>query len=181
MVSWGRGALFEIQRVTLKYKAFTPFTTLGPFSKVAGILGVERTRTAPAKPSEMRTTKTLIVEDNDTFRRTLRDLLQGRFTRMMFEEARESAEALQKIRTYCPDLIFMDIKLPGESGLEVTRRAREGDCRAVIIILTSYDLPEYREAAIRFGANHFVLKGSSTAGEILTLVDRVLDELGLAG
>ncbi|UCB51407.1 MAG: response regulator transcription factor [Deltaproteobacteria bacterium] len=120
--------------------------------------------------------KTLIVEDNDDFRQTLRSLLGVRFPSMSFEEARDGTEALEKFSAFDPDLIFMDIKLPGQSGLELTKRIRHSNAEVKIIILTSYDLPEYREAARMGGANHFVSKGSSKAEEILALVETILSE-----
>jgi YesN/AraC family two-component response regulator len=118
--------------------------------------------------------KILIVEDNDHFRQTLRSLLNVRFPSMTFEEAREGSEALEKVNAFDPDLIFMDIKLPGQNGLELTKRIRHSNAEVKIIILTSYDLPEYREAAKVGGANHFVSKGSCKAKEILALVETIL-------
>ena len=120
--------------------------------------------------------KILIVEDNDNFRLTLKSLLDARFPSMTFEEATEGSEALEKVSTFEPDLIFMDIKLPGENGLELTQRIRHANSKVKIIILTSYDLPEYREAAREGGASHFVSKGSSKAEEILALVETILTE-----
>jgi CheY-like chemotaxis protein len=114
--------------------------------------------------------KILIVEDNDHFRQTLRS------PSMSFEEARDGSEALEKVNAFDPDLIFMDIKLPGQNGLELTKRIRHSNAEVKIIILTSYDLPEYREAARVGGANHFVSKGSSKAEEILALVENMLSE-----
>ena len=118
--------------------------------------------------------KTLIVEDNDTFRQTLRNLLGGRFPGMHFEEARDGKETFYKIKDFQPDLIFMDIELPGESGLEITQQIRTSGHEVVIIILTSHDMPVYREASKQCGANHFVLKGSSSAEEILSLVNAIV-------
>jgi CheY-like chemotaxis protein len=118
--------------------------------------------------------KILIVEDNDHFRQTLRSVLNARFPSMTFEEAREGREALEKVSAFDPDLIFMDIKLPGQNGLELTKRIRHSNAEVKIIILTSYDLPEYREAARVGGANHFVSKGSCKAEEILALVETML-------
>lgn len=120
--------------------------------------------------------KTLIVEDNDNFRQTLRSLLDSRFPSMTIEEAGEGREALEKVHDFDPDLIFMDIKLPGESGLQVSRRIRRFNPEVKIIILTSYDFPEYREAARNGGADHFISKGSSKAEEILALVETILSE-----
>jgi CheY-like chemotaxis protein len=120
--------------------------------------------------------KTLIVEDNDNFRLTLKSLLEARFPSMTFEEATEGSKALEKVSTFDPDLIFMDIKLPGLSGLELTQKIRNTNSKVKIIILTSYDLPEYREAAREGGASHFLSKGSSKAEEILALVETILSE-----
>jgi DNA-binding NarL/FixJ family response regulator len=118
--------------------------------------------------------KTLIVEDNDTFRQTLRNLLSGRFPGMHFDEARDGKEIFYKIKDFRPDLIFMDIELPGENGLEITHQIRASGYEVVIIILTSHDMPAYREASKQCGANHFVLKGSSSAEEILSLVNAIV-------
>ncbi len=57
----------------------------------------------------------LIVEDNATFRHSLKDVLQTQFPSMGIEEAADSEEALIKLRGLEPDLIFMDIKLPAET------------------------------------------------------------------
>ena len=117
------------------------------------------------------THKTLIVEDNDRFRQALRSLLSSRYPSMSFKEARDGREALNEVSAFKPDLIFMDIKLPGESGLELTGKIRASNSKVKIIILTSYDLPEYREAARAGGADHFITKASSKASEIFALID----------
>lgn len=118
--------------------------------------------------------KILIVEDNDTFRHTLRSFLQSRFPSIVIEEAENGREALQKTNEFHPNLTLMDIKLPGESGLELTKQIKDKFPETIVIVLTNYDLPEYRVAAYESGANHFLGKGSSTAEEILELVDSIL-------
>ncbi|MFB3886410.1 MAG: response regulator transcription factor [Thermodesulfobacteriota bacterium] len=114
--------------------------------------------------------KTLIVEDNQTFRETFRDYLKGNFSSMIVEEASNGKEAMEKIETLIPDLVFIDIRLPNGSGLELTRKIKATHPDAIIVILTSYDLPEYRDAAARYGANHFLVKGSARLEEIIGLV-----------
>ncbi len=118
----------------------------------------------------------LIVEDNAPFRQSLREMLREQFPTMVVAEAEDGEDALEKIEQLSPHLVFMDIKLPGQSGLEVTKeiKARHSDIR--VIILTSYDLPEYREAAKNYGADYFLSKGSSSREEILALVDSILAE-----
>ena len=123
--------------------------------------------------------KTLIVEDNATFRQSLKATLETEFPLMVIEEAEDGKEAMERVTTFRPDLIFMDIKLPGETGLDLTKRIKTNDTSIVIIILTSYDLPEYREAAQQYGADYFVSKGSSTREEILELVRSISSNPGL--
>jgi len=119
----------------------------------------------------------LIVEDNAPFRLSLREMLCEQFPTMGVEEAENGEDALDKIETLSPHLVFMDLKLPGQSGLEVTRTIKARYPGTRVIILTSYDLPEYREAANQYGADYFLSKGSSSREEILALVDSIFGEL----
>jgi DNA-binding NarL/FixJ family response regulator len=93
---------------------------------------------------------------------------------MIIVEAGDGEEALGKIDTLLPHLIFMDIKLPGENGLELTRKIRSTHTEIPIIVLTSYDLPEYRQIAYEYGANGFLVKGSLTLEELITMVESLI-------
>jgi DNA-binding NarL/FixJ family response regulator len=117
----------------------------------------------------------LIVEDNPTFRRSLKELLSGEFPSVEIAEAADGKEAFQKIETFQPRLIFMDIRLPGENGLRLTQKIKTLHPETIVIILTSYDLPEYREAAKRAKANYFITKGSATH-ELLEIVRGVISD-----
>jgi DNA-binding NarL/FixJ family response regulator len=120
-------------------------------------------------------TKTLIVEDSALYRKLLKETLQSRFPSMEIIEAEEGEEAMKQMGVQSPpNLIFMDIKLPGENGLELTGKIKAKYPGVIIIILTSYDSLEYREAAARVKADHFLSKGSSSKEGILTLVESVL-------
>jgi len=120
--------------------------------------------------------KTLIVEDSVFFRQLLKETLLSRFPSMDIAEAENGKDALQKVESLRPQLIFMDIKLPGENGLELTKKIKARYSDISIIILTSYDLPEYREAAREYRADHFLSKGGSTKEDILTLVQSIIAE-----
>ena len=126
---------------------------------------------------EKKRCKILIVEDNAIFRQTLKGLLDTRFPFISFEEAWDGREALKKVNDFLPDLIFMDIKLPGESGLQLTKKIKNSYPEIIIIILTNYDLPEYREATKQKGADYFLTKGYSNIQEIMALVDSILSNL----
>jgi DNA-binding NarL/FixJ family response regulator len=120
--------------------------------------------------------RALIVEDSTFFRQLLKEALHSRFPKMDITEAIDGVEALQKIDTLLPDLIFMDIKLPGESGLELTKKIKTQYPDIIIIILTAYDIPEYRDAAYQYKANYFLSKGSASKEDILRLVESILSD-----
>jgi DNA-binding NarL/FixJ family response regulator len=115
----------------------------------------------------------LIVEDNATFRQLLKEILRNRFSSIEVMEASNGAEGLRKNESFAPHLVFMDIQMPGENGLLLTQKIKKENPERIVIILTSYDLPEYREAAQQYGADHFVPKDSST-GKFLSLVESIL-------
>jgi DNA-binding NarL/FixJ family response regulator len=123
----------------------------------------------------------LIVEDNPSFRLSLMEILRARFPAMAVTEAGSSEEALQRMESLRPDLMFVDIRLPGQNGLELAKQARKARDDLVILILTNYDLPEFREAADRHGVNYFFSKSTSSMEEILAAVGSILQEKGGSG
>jgi len=116
----------------------------------------------------------MLVEDSSSFRQVVKNNLEDLFPLMDIIEAADGVEAFQKIDGHPPDLIFMDVSLPGENGLELTRRIKLDYPGIIIIILTSHDLPEYREAAIRYKADYFFSKGAISNDGIFTLVKSIL-------
>jgi two-component system response regulator YesN len=117
--------------------------------------------------------KLLIVEDHAEFRKAMRSLLSSSFPSIWIEEAVEGEEALRKVKDFRPDLIFMDIELPGKSGLAITKEAKDLYPETVIVILSNYDSPEYREAARRKGADYYLSKESTRARDIVSLVKSI--------
>ncbi len=118
--------------------------------------------------------KILIVDDSALFRQTLKEMLQVRFPSVEIYEVTDGEMARQKIKSSPPDLIFMDINLPGENGLVLTQKIKVRYPIIVITLLTGWNLPEYREASIQCKADYFLFKGSVTQEEIFTLVESVL-------
>ena len=118
--------------------------------------------------------KTMLVEDSTSFRQVVKNNLQDQFPSMDIVEAADGVEAFKKIDPHPPNLILMDITLPGENGLELTRKIKADYPGVIIIILTSHDSPEYREAAIRCKANYFLSKGSISTDEIFKLVKSII-------
>jgi CheY-like chemotaxis protein len=122
--------------------------------------------------------RTMLVEDTHTFRQVVKFYLQSVFPSMAIIEAADGVEALKEIDTCPPNLIFMDFMLPGENGIELTRKIKASHPNIMIIILTNYDLQEVRKVATQCKPDYIFNKGSIATGEIATLVKSILSEKG---
>ena len=125
-------------------------------------------------PGEVKL-RTLIVDDNAPYREIIKDTLKTLFPTMIIQEASEGNEAIQKIGTFQPQIIFMDIRLPDENGLHLTERIKTSHPDTKVIILTGYDSVEYREAAIRCRANGYIAKDSLNPGQLETLIKSLIE------
>jgi two-component system response regulator YesN len=117
--------------------------------------------------------RVLIVEDNQIFREAFKARLNDHFPSMVIEEASNGDEALQKVGEAPPDLIFMDVRLPRANGLQLTQKIKKDLPGIHVAILTDYDLPEYRQAAVAYGADRFFVKSSFNWDEVETLVKSI--------
>ena len=117
--------------------------------------------------------RVLIVEDQTIFREELKSSLCGHFPSVVVEEAGDGDEALQKVSKTPPHLIFMDICLPGVNGLQLTKQIKVGFPGIYIAVLTDYDFPEYRQAALQFGADRFFIKSDFNWDEVEALIESI--------
>ncbi|HSR13278.1 MAG TPA: response regulator transcription factor [Thermodesulfobacteriota bacterium] len=122
----------------------------------------------------------MVVDDNHIFRQLVVDLLRE-FPSVDIYEAASGREALEKFDRYMPDAIFIDLELGDENGFNVIRKIRAMNPNVIITILTSFDLPEYKEAATRYRVNHFLTKGISTHGDISAVMNSILAKWGPQG
>ena len=106
----------------------------------------------------MPTIKVLIVDDNAKFKKSVKNLLSNEQDIEVIGEAREGKEAILKTKELKPDIVLMDVRMPEMGGIEATRRISQIMPETKIIILTIYDIDEYRNAATNSGAVAFVLK-----------------------
>ena len=100
----------------------------------------------------------LVVEDHDDVRGMLKILLESEHFHVL--EAASGAEALSAVRNGRPDVILMDLALPGFDGFETIRRVRkiDGFQNTPIIVITAYSGPSTYENARRAGTNYFMTK-----------------------
>ena len=121
--------------------------------------------------------KILIVDPNDPFRRLLRKVLSNRFPTADIREASDGIQALKTMQLFNPDLLFLEIHLPAENGLDLARRIKMEHPEIIMVMLTSYDLPEYRAAAAESGIEHLVPKDDWTGEDMTALVQTIFSDL----
>ena len=123
--------------------------------------------------------KILIIDPNVPFRQSLKKVLVNRFPFVAIEEAADGEEGAGRVETFHPNLLFLELHLPQENGLDFARRIKDDHPDTVIIILTSYYLPEYRIAAEESGIEHLVPKDDWTGEDMITLVQSILSGLDI--
>ena len=121
----------------------------------------------------------LIVDPNEPFRHSLKKVLANRFPIVDIQEASGGSEGLEIVQNFSPNLIFLDIHLPSESGLDLARQIKIEHPEIIIVILTSYDSPEYQLAAERSGVEHLVPKDDWTGEDMIALVHTILADLNV--
>ncbi|MBD3318099.1 MAG: response regulator [Chitinivibrionales bacterium] len=103
--------------------------------------------------------KVYIVEDHESMRFILKRLLRKNFPSITTIGEGETAEtALEEIPSFDPDLILVDISLPGMDGIELIRRLKPLYKNLCILVVTGHEIDLYRESALAAGADEIVSK-----------------------
>jgi DNA-binding NarL/FixJ family response regulator len=113
--------------------------------------------------------RVVVADDQDMVRAGIAALLAADPGIEVVGEAADGAEALAVTHDTAPDVVLMDIRMPGLDGLEATRRLVASGSAARVLVLTTFDADEYVFRALRAGASGFLLKGARPA----ELVDAV--------
>jgi DNA-binding NarL/FixJ family response regulator len=105
----------------------------------------------------------VIADDQALVRGGFRVLVESASDMEVVGEAGDGAEAVALAREHHPDVVLMDVRMPGQDGIEATRRIKEDEetAEVKVLILTTFDLDEYVYAALRAGASGFLLKDTS--------------------
>lgn len=118
-------------------------------------------------------TRILIVDDQRLMREGLRTLLELEPDFAVAGEAGDGAAALEEYEASTPDIVLMDIRMPGMDGVEATRRLRARHPGARVIILTTFDDEAYVFDGLRAGAQGYLLKDLS-GNELATAIRTVM-------
>jgi DNA-binding NarL/FixJ family response regulator len=109
------------------------------------------------------TTTILLVDDQELLRMGFRLVLNSQPDLKVVAEASDGRDAVTLVAEHAPDIVLMDIRMPGVDGVTATREIIASGSAARIIILTTFDLDEYAYAALRAGASGFLLKDAPPA------------------
>ena len=102
--------------------------------------------------------RVLLADDQALVRAGFRMILKAESGIEVVGEAADGAEAVGRARELAPDVVLMDVRMPGMDGIEATRRIAAGDGAPRVLVLTTFDLDEYVYEALRAGASGFLLK-----------------------
>jgi DNA-binding NarL/FixJ family response regulator len=100
----------------------------------------------------------LLADDQPLLRRGFRMILEAEDGLTVAGEAGDGAEAVELARRLRPDVVLMDIRMPGTDGIEATRRITAAEPGMRVLVLTTFDLDEYAFGALQAGASGFLLK-----------------------
>lgn len=113
--------------------------------------------------------KVLIVDDQEIIRESLELMLNSKINIEVIGTAVDGRDAVEQVRKKKPDVVLMDIRMPGMDGIESMKVIKEYSKETKVIILTTFDDDEYIFESLKNGANGFLLKGAS----ILELVKAI--------
>ncbi len=118
----------------------------------------------------------LLVDDHPVVIEGLRKVLATAGDIAVTGEAHDAAGALEQARTLRPDVVLLDLRMPGASGIQVARRLRDQESSAAVIILTSYGEQAYVRQALEAGADGYLLKSTFDEATLLGAVQRLLGD-----
>lgn len=116
--------------------------------------------------------KLFIADDSALIRRRLSELLSDIAEVTLAGQAADAPTALRLILQLNPDVVILDLHMPGGSGLEVLRQLRQQGSKAIVIILTAFPFPRYTERVHEIGADFFFDKadGFEQISEIIKVL-----------
>lgn len=125
--------------------------------------------------SEKSKVKVVVADDSALIRRRTIALLNEVADIEVIGEAEDGLDAMALIGEMKPDVLILDIQMPGLSGLEVLRRIQKRPAPPKVIMVTNYAFPQYREKCLQAGASYFFDK-STEFDQIAEAVRRVRNE-----
>lgn len=115
--------------------------------------------------------RVLVVDDERLMRAGLRLMTDGAAGISVVGEAADGAQAVESVAALDPDVVLMDVRMPGVSGLEATRRLAQAGARARVVVLTAFETDDHLLEALRAGAVSFLLKDAPPEAVVTAVHD----------
>jgi len=122
--------------------------------------------------------KVVVVDDSTIVRERLIKMFSEIPSLDIVGEAGNSFEALNIIEEKTPDVVTLDIKIPGDSGVEVLKRIKKMNTSIITILLTNYPLEQYKKRCLEYGADYFFDKSEEYSKVIEVLKTLVKSNTG---
>jgi DNA-binding NarL/FixJ family response regulator len=116
--------------------------------------------------------RVLVADDSSAMRDRLRSMVSQVPRVGVVRLARDVTSALEAIRDEALDLIILDIQMPGGSGIDVLRAAKQSSPATKVIMLTSYPYRQYQDKCLELGADHFFSK-SANSNDLLAVIENL--------
>jgi two-component system NarL family response regulator len=114
-------------------------------------------RSAPARTATLHA-RVLVVDDHSLLRTGVANIINQEPDLEVVAEAANGRDAIEAFLVHHPDVVLMDLRMPGMEGVEAITRIREIDSQALVVVLTTYDADEDIARALQAGAKAYILK-----------------------
>nr|WP_284288813.1 response regulator transcription factor [Angustibacter aerolatus] len=138
---------------------------------MAGLGGASEHDADDADDARPAAVRVLVVDDERLMRAGLRLMIDGVGGVVVVGEAADGAEAVAAVEALDPDVVLMDVRMPGTSGIEATRRLTDAGARARVVVLTAFETDDHLLQALRAGAVGFLLKDAAPEAVVAAVQD----------
>ena len=126
----------------------------------------------PASFKAFEKKKLLIVDDSDFIRVRLAEMFDDARNICTVLQAKDSAQAYTAFNSYLPEIVILDIHIPGDNGIKILEKFKKIRPQAKIIMLTNYPYDQYRKRCMELGADYFFEK-SGDMEQIVELCEKM--------
>lgn len=122
--------------------------------------------------------KLVIADDSAIIRRHLISLIQDNERIDYIGEAKDAPEAVEQVRSLNPEVVILDVRMPGGGGIGALEHIKQTHPNTDIIVLTNYPYPQYKQKCLNAGATYFLDK-SSEFDKIHDVLDEIAGKKGV--
>lgn len=116
----------------------------------------------------------VLADDSDVVRQRLRNVIASMPGVAVVGEAPDADQAVAQIREQAPDVVVLDMFMPGGGGTRVLQDLHGADNRPIMLVFTNFAYPEYRDACLQLGADHFLDK-SADLERLLSIISQLAE------